>query len=195
MIRTFFILLTFMLTTAPASAQVQPVTIHNAHAYQTVTVQKNGAVYLRVDNIADESDVMIAAEADVSERVELHTHIMDGGIMMMREVPGFDLAPKGEILLEPMGDHIMLMDLKAPLKVGQTFPMIVVFEKAGRLETMVEVRSIKDMPMHGGGKMRKDSSMEDAIEDKMNQPADSQKIMYKKPVNDGHGMVSEEVER
>lgn len=188
-----FVLIFFAISMSalPAAAQVDPITIHDAHAFQTVTVQKNGAAYLRIDNIADEGDRVIAAEADVSERIELHTHLMEDGVMMMREVPYFALAPKGEIVLEPMGDHIMFMNLKAPLKVGQSFPMTLVFERAGRKETIVEVRSIKDMHIH----MDHDAKAEKVMEESMEKSADSQKLMYKKPVSDGLKAVSEEVIR
>lgn len=95
-----------------------------AYAYATAARQKNGAVFGTFHNLGSSDIRIISAQADgVAERIELHTHSHDGGIMMMREVEGYD-APSGEILtLEPSGHHIMLMGLKAPLTLGESFAL------------------------------------------------------------------------
>ena len=41
--------------------------------------------------------------------------------------------------MKPGGTHIMLMDLKGGLKVGQEFPLTIAFEKAGTVEVPVKV--------------------------------------------------------
>ena len=57
--------------------------IADAYAYATTSVQTNGAVFFELSNINAQDDRIVSAHADVSEKVELHTHEMDGGIMMM----------------------------------------------------------------------------------------------------------------
>ena len=118
----------FVLSFPMSSAMANnAITVDNVHAFQTVTVQKNGAVYFSVENKLDEADRIIGAEAQVSEIVELHTHLMDDGIMMMRKVEAYDVPARGKITLQPMGDHVMLINLKSPLKVGNSFPMTLIF--------------------------------------------------------------------
>ena len=54
----------------------------------------------------------------------------------------------GKATLAPGGYHVMLMGLKAPLKEGQSFPLTLTFEHAGKVEVEVMVES---MTGQGGG--------------------------------------------
>jgi copper(I)-binding protein len=56
---------------------------------------------------------------------------MGGGQMSMQPVSQIDISAGKTVKLEPGGYHIMLMDLKAPLTKGQTFPITLTFSKAG----------------------------------------------------------------
>lgn len=156
MIRNFLFLTfaVFILTFSPNARAQEPIEIIGAYAYETTPAQKHGAVFLELDNKLPESDFVMGAESTVSQEAQLHTHLMEEGIMMMREVEGYPLPALTRIKLEPMGDHVMLMDLYEPLAAGQEFPLTLILEKAGRLETIVTVRSLKDKPvnaheMHG----------------------------------------------
>lgn len=119
------------------------VEIDDAYALVTMPAQKNGAVFLIIENDG-EADKVIAANSNVAERVELHTHLMDGGIMMMREVEHYDVAADSDTVLEPAGHHIMLMGLRAPLQAGDQFPLTLTFEKAGDKVIDVEIVKSKD---------------------------------------------------
>jgi hypothetical protein len=57
--------------------------------------------------------------------------------MKMRPVEAIPVEPGKPTKLQPSGFHVMLLDLKSPLKVGDKFPLTLVFEKAG--STVVEV--------------------------------------------------------
>jgi copper(I)-binding protein len=67
---------------------------------------------------------------------------MDGDVMTMREVDAVDLGAGQTVEFKPGGFHLMLMGLKAPLKLGDKFPMTLRFEKAGSVEVMVHVENI-----------------------------------------------------
>ena len=124
----------FMLSAFPSFAEETHervlIEVEKAYAFATAPQQKNGAVFgvirnLGVEHLSGKDLVVHKAESDVAERIELHTHEMDGDTMMMREVERYDL-PDGKVLtLEPMGYHIMLIGLKEPLKEGESFPMTV----------------------------------------------------------------------
>jgi copper(I)-binding protein len=64
----------------------------------------------------------------------------DMGAMTMVPVDAVPI-PKGEtVKFEPGGYHVMLFNVKNPLKVGDTFDITLVFEKAGEKDVTVEVR-------------------------------------------------------
>lgn len=100
-----------------------------------------GIAYMTIDN-RGASDKLLKATSDVAKAVELHTHIMDGPIMRMRQVQDVDIAGGTETKLAPGGLHVMLIGLKAPLKEGTTFPMTLTFEKSGSVTVEVQVQGI-----------------------------------------------------
>ncbi len=106
------------------------------HPWARATVTPNGGAYLVIDN-AGPADRLLRVETPIAT-AELHQHIMQGDVMLMRPVAGIDL-PAGRTILSPGGYHIMLLNLKAPLKEGASFPLKLVFEKAGTVEVMVAV--------------------------------------------------------
>lgn len=119
--------------------------VENAHAYATAPSQKNGAVFLQIRNTGD-NDEITAAATDVAARAELHTHVMDGDVMQMKQVESFAVPGNEVLLLEPTGNHIMLMDLKAPLEEGSTFILTLTSRDHGALEVNVPVVNPGDSP-------------------------------------------------
>jgi copper(I)-binding protein len=129
---------------AEEAATVSNISVSGAYAYATTKVQRHGAVFMEITNNGDTADKVIAATADKSEKVELHTHTMDEGIMMMREVESYELPVGETTTLEPMGHHIMLMGLNAPLAAGETFPVTLTLENQGAVEVQVEIKALGD---------------------------------------------------
>ena len=74
--------------------------------------------FLSVENKGATPDRLIAASSPVAEIVEVHETTMDGGVMRMRAIPGIDINARSKVDLKPGGYHIMLMELKQPLKIG-----------------------------------------------------------------------------
>ena len=62
------------------------------------------------------------------------------GGMRMRPVDRIPVPAGGVRLLKPGDYHIMLIDLAGELKVGDTFPVTLRFERAGTLKVTAEVR-------------------------------------------------------
>ena len=113
----------------------------------------NGAAYLKVVNQGQQMDRLVGATSPVSRKVELHTHTMEGGMMRMRQVSAVEVHPGETAVFQPGGNHIMLIDLKAPLKEGESFPLTLVFDEAGQVTTEVTVQEVGSMGP--GGKMQK----------------------------------------
>lgn len=115
------------------------------HPYATPTPPgaAHGAAYLRaLRNTGDQPDRLIGASSPVARAVEIHRSIIDAqNVMRMRATDGIALPPGAELRLRHGGDHhLMLVDLKQPLKPGDRFPMTLRFEKAGEREVTVWVQ-------------------------------------------------------
>jgi len=128
------------------------VTVSEPWARASAGMARAGAAFMTIRNDGA-ADRLVAADADVSEVVELHTHIKDGDIMRMRKVDAIDVAGDAVTMLQPGGLHVMLIDLNAPLEEGATFPLSLTFETAGTVEVMVTVKGVGAQGSGQGGTM------------------------------------------
>ncbi|MDB5818913.1 MAG: copper chaperone PCu(A)C [Rhizobacter sp.] len=116
------------------------IAIGHPWARSTSAGQATGGGYLKLDN-QGAADRLLSASATVSEKVELHSMAMDGDVMRMRQVDGIDLPTGKPVELKPGGFHIMFVGLKAPLKDGDSFPLVLRFEKAGEVKVDVKIEA------------------------------------------------------
>jgi copper(I)-binding protein len=65
---------------------------------------------------------------------------LEGSVMTMRPVPALDLPAGKTVELKPGGYHVMLMDLKAPLKQDSTVPLTLTFRDAKGVQSQVEIK-------------------------------------------------------
>lgn len=107
------------------------------------------AGFMEIKTASDVSDALITAVSPAAGRVEVHTHIMEGDVMKMRRVERLELKPGQSHVLKPSGDHLMLMDLKSPLKEGDMVKLTLTFEKAGAIDVEATVEPPGAMGPHG----------------------------------------------
>ena len=123
--------------------------INIAHPYSTPTIgnSKTGAAYfMTIKNNGKENEQLIAARSDVAASVEMHEMSMEDGVMKMRATPEVLLPAGYEVAFkhgQSNGYHLMLIDLKRPLKVGDKFPVILRFKRAGDCIAEVWVEAMK----------------------------------------------------
>jgi copper(I)-binding protein len=124
------LLLLLLFASGPALAQVQ---IDKPWARATAPGAKVAGGYMLIRNAGAAADRLLSASSPAAAKVELHVHVNDKGVMRMREVPGFDVPPKGAFELKPGGAHLMFMEIKQPFKEGEKVPVKLKFEKAGEV--------------------------------------------------------------
>jgi copper(I)-binding protein len=96
--------------------------------------------------MADGSDMSMDMDSDMGmdhssmDMGSETTMAMSSGEMVMREVEGIDIVGGEMLMMKPGGYHVMLIDLVAPLEIGQTFDVTLTFEKTGDVIVPVEVR-------------------------------------------------------
>ena len=148
--KTFISRLTMLVfALASLTAQAQTIVVDKAVARATVGKMPNGAAFLQLENKGAD-DTLLSGSSPAASRVEIHTMSMEGDVMKMRMLEQLELKSGQRIAMKPgSGVHIMLLGLKKPLVVGETFPLTLNFTKAGKIETTVEVVDMK-MPMKKG---------------------------------------------
>jgi len=120
-----------------AFAQVD---VSQAWVRATVAQQKATGAFLQLK--AKRDSRLVEAHSKAAGVVEVHEMVMDGSTMKMRAVPALEL-PAGQLVeLKPGGLHVMLMDLKQPIKAGDKLVLTLVFEdKASKQRESVEVQA------------------------------------------------------
>lgn len=103
--------------------------------------------FMVLQNSDAKAHVLVKADNAASKVTELHGHVNEGGVMKMRPVKQIDLPAKGEAKLQPGGLHVMLIDLKQPLKAGDTVALTLTFEDGSTKEVSAPVRHPAGMMM------------------------------------------------
>lgn len=145
-----------LMQTFPHQVAADEISIEQPWSRATAPSAQNGAAFMTIRNTGSEAETLYAAATERADRVELHTHLMEDGVMKMRKVETIEIPADGEALLKPGGLHVMFFGLKSPLREGETFPVELRFEKAGNRTVEVTVMGAgSKSPMsghgHGGG--------------------------------------------
>ena len=138
-----------MVSGMAGSARAADIAVEAPFARASAGTAGAGAAYMTLKS-AEASADRLSASTPAAERAELHTHVMEGDVMGMREVDSIEIPAGGTVELKPGGLHIMLIGLKAPLKEGESIPLTLSFAKAGPVTVTVPVKSPSEMaPMQG----------------------------------------------
>ena len=127
-----------VLLSAAAAAQGQ-VEARAAWARATVQGQTTAGAYMQLTS--SERASLVGAESPAAASVEIHEMKMEGKVMRMRALSRLELLPGKTVELKPGGYHIMLLELKRPLKKGEIVPIRLKLEMKDKSVRTIEVRA------------------------------------------------------
>ena len=99
--------------------------------------QSVGAAYMSLTSPQDSN--LFAVESPAAGSVEIHSMTMTNGVMKMRMLENLPLAAGKVEKLAPGGFHLMLFDLKKPLKAGEQVKFKLSFKDKDNKITQQEV--------------------------------------------------------
>ncbi|MBU1358587.1 MAG: copper chaperone PCu(A)C [Gammaproteobacteria bacterium] len=141
-------LLALALAVGAASAQAE-VTLKDPWVRSTVPQQKATGFFAQLQSPTDSQ--LVSASSPVAGVVEVHEMAMQDNVMKMRQVPAVALPAGKPVELTPGGYHVMLMDLKQQVKVGDTVPVTLVFQdKDGKRQSMEVNAPVRALGAPGG---------------------------------------------
>lgn len=107
-------------------------------------------VFGTLTNTSEEDIHLTAVESDLAAVAELHVTVDDGagGRVMQRADDGFVIPAGGEHALEPGGDHLMLMQLDAPVETGQDVELTLVTAAGQEYPVTVTARAFSGAEEH-----------------------------------------------
>jgi periplasmic copper chaperone A len=125
--------------------QGKTITVADAWARATPKGSMTAVIYMTVINDGQDTDRLLGATTPMAEKVELHSNTNDNGVMKMRELSSIEIVAGNKVALKPGGTHAMLVGLKQLLVAGQSFPLTLEFEKAGKIDVTVSVEKVGAM--------------------------------------------------
>ncbi len=123
--------------------------IDHPFARATPPGAKTGGVFVTLENTGDHADRLMSVSSPVAGVAEIHEMKLDAGVMKMRDVGTLEVKAGETVQLKPSGYHVMLSELRQPLKVGDRFPLTLNFENAGAVEVSVWVEAMGAGGAHG----------------------------------------------
>lgn len=114
-------------STKESTSNKKLISIQNAWVRSTNPGQSVGAAYMTITSPQDVS--LVAIDSDVTKSVEMHSMSMQSGVMKMRMLDTLPLTAGKPYVLAPGGFHLMLFDLKKPLKTGDAVNFVLHFKK------------------------------------------------------------------
>jgi len=141
-----------------AGSVAEAINVDGAYARAVPPGLKNSAAFMILSNPDEVEHKLVDARSDVSEVVELHTHINDDGMMRMRRVDSIAVPAGGITRLQPGGLHVMLIGLKKQLAPGDEVDLTLVFEDGSEIQRSLPVKKVMAPAMKcghgkcGGGK-------------------------------------------
>lgn len=121
------------------TAKTGDIEISNVWAMANDNVKEPGAVFLNITNKGG-PDKLLSMETPIAGLAQMHNSKMKGTKMRMRRMEAMDIPGGKTMEFKHGGTHVMLIKLKRPLKMGETFPLTLIFEKAGAITFDVPVR-------------------------------------------------------
>ncbi len=131
-----------MLAAAPALAD--DVKISKAWTRATAPGQDSASVQMVITSKRDATLVGVASGS--AKSAEIHSMVMEGGVMKMRAIDSLPLPAKKPVSLGEDGYHLMMIGLKNPLKAGRKLPFALTVKFAdGKTATVIGLAAIKPL--------------------------------------------------
>ncbi len=121
-----------------SGAERGAIEVSNARARFTTT--DIGAVYFDIRSTGA-GDRLVGAASDIADDTQVHEVVSEGGTSMMRPAEGgIPVDPGGRVSLQPGGYHVMVLGVADIPEPGDTFELVLEFERAGRVTVTVHVQ-------------------------------------------------------
>ncbi|MFL6723937.1 MAG: copper chaperone PCu(A)C [Sphingomicrobium sp.] len=132
------LLSTLLLLSACGQSGEPDIQLGNAWARPT-RGEAPGAVYVAVNNKGSADDRLVGAFTDHAAMAMVHQSELVDGVAQMRTAGEINIPAGKRIEMVPGGTHIMLEGLRAPLRTGDSFDLVLKFRNSGDRRVKVDV--------------------------------------------------------
>ena len=136
------IIAAILVLTSPMTISAE-LSIKNPYVRETPPHVKNSAAFMVIHNQNDKEIKLVKASSEIADKVELHTHIHEDGLMKMREVESIAISANSKATLQPGGFHVMFLGLKQPVKSGDTVSFTLHFDNGETIKIDAPAKKVK----------------------------------------------------
>jgi copper(I)-binding protein len=136
------ILLLVLLSIVYSSLAIAKVTVEEPYVREMPPGQPVTAAFMRLHNSGVEAVQLVAVSSDSAERVEIHAHRHNNGMMRMEKIDSVSLPAGSNFIFQPGDHHLMLINLKRSLTVGDSVRLKLEFNHAEPLIIDVPVQNV-----------------------------------------------------
>lgn len=137
--KKLLLLAAFWLFSGLANAAI---TAQQAYVREMPPGQPVTAAFMQLQNNGAEAVVLVGAVTDSAERVEIHAHRHNNGMMRMEQVDSITVPAAGEFSFKPGAYHLMLINITRPLAEGDTVRLKLEFTNAEPIFIDLPVQNI-----------------------------------------------------
>jgi periplasmic copper chaperone A len=135
------VLICWSFATSPAfGGQGEGLVVSDAWVPAIDQIGRDVPLLAAISNQVDSADALTRIRCPVANFAEKHTVDRGEGAPAMRSISTIPIPAHSTVLLKPTEYHVMLLQIRQPLAIGEHFNCTLVFQKAGTIETEVEVR-------------------------------------------------------
>jgi copper(I)-binding protein len=117
--------------------------VENGYARESIPGTSISSAYMTIKNLSAKNIRLIAATSAVSDRIEIHQHTMSDGLMRMRQRDYVDISAQNSTVFQPSGFHLMIFDLKQPLKAKENIIITLYFDDQFSIDVNYTVQGLK----------------------------------------------------
>ncbi|MGJ8686686.1 MAG: copper chaperone PCu(A)C [Spongiibacteraceae bacterium] len=128
--------------------------VSDAYVRGLPPTQKNTAAFFELYNPTNQQVTVTAGSSDAASRLEIHRHVHRQGMMAMELQPEVIIGPNERFVFAPGGHHLMLINLKRPLRDGDSVSFSLSLSTGELLEVIAPVVSVlreNSVNKHGYG--------------------------------------------
>ncbi len=124
-------------------AQVEKtgITVEKAYMRASIPGSDISSAYMIITNNSEKAVTLLGASSSISPRVEIHQHTMVAELMRMRKINVIIIKANERVILQPSGLHLMLFDVKKPLKSKHKVELTLRFSDKKSVSLKVPVYS------------------------------------------------------
>ena len=149
--RTFCVLFLLAVAIAPPAAEAHSHKrkgLEIVHPWTSVTATAGAtvAVCMKIKNRSGAPERLLSASTAAAAKTELQEPGGEGAAGAPRPVAAILIAPGTDTTLARTGPHLLLTGMKKRLNAYESFKLVLVFEKAGRVTVDVAVEETEEEP-------------------------------------------------